>query len=340
MVKRISLPYTYTNPRTGIVYYRRAGRSLVSLGRPEDEGFLTAYEDAKRGRALVPTETTIASLITSYGQSSRFTERSPRTRADYLKVMDYLRGKIGQRDVAALTRPLVLEAMEMNHAKGRTRFANYIGQVASLLCEHAVDLGWLQINPVKGLRHLKTPQDRTRPHEPWPDWAVARFRESASPEARLAFEIGIGSVQRPADWTKFRWSDFDGAALHVRQNKTGKELVIPCTAALRAALEGAPKRGLTILAREHGRPHDYFSLARMMHKERDRLGLLAYDLHALRYLGVMDLAWAGCDDEEIAAISGQSLRMVKKYAGKARQIMRARQASAKRDLLKRTDNEP
>jgi len=66
-------------------------------------------------------------------------------------------------------------------------------------------------------------------------------------------------------------------------------------------------------------------------KERKRLGLMAFDQHALRYRGVMDLAWASCDDEEIASYSGHTTKaMISKYAGEARQIMRARQAAAKR----------
>jgi integrase len=72
-------------------------------------------------------------------------------------------------------------------------------------------------------------------------------------------------------------------------------------------------------------------MAQIMRKERERLGLVDYDLHALRYRGVMELAWAGCDDDEIASYSGHSSKaMIRKYAGKARQTMRARQAREKR----------
>ncbi len=76
---------------------------------------------------------------------------------------------------------------------------------------------------------------------------------------------------------------------------------------------------------------DYFYLARTFHAERVRLDLTAYDLHALRYRGVMELAWAGCTDEEITSYSGHlSLLMIRKYAGKARQTMRAKSAAEKR----------
>jgi len=59
--------------------------------------------------------------------------------------------------------------------------------------------------------------------------------------------------------------------------------------------------------------------------------LEACDLHALRYHGIKKLAWAGCDDDEIAAYWGHAAKVViMKYAGEARQEMRARQAREKR----------
>ncbi|WP_080929570.1 tyrosine-type recombinase/integrase [Tritonibacter mobilis] len=154
----------------------------------------------------------------------------------------------------------------------------------------------------------------------------------------LIFEIAVGSVQRPSDWVDFQWGDYDGETLKLRQNKTGKSLLLPCTEALRAALDRAkaelrfvPHPSRHILTRANGSAMDYHAMARVMVQERKRLGLMAFDQHALRYRGVMELAWAGCTDDEIASFSGHTSKaMIIKYAGEARQIMRARQAAAKR----------
>jgi len=268
-------------------------------------------------------------LIASYRRSNRWANLKPRTRADYEKVLVYLEKKIGQIDVTRLIRKDVIEAQEAN--QHRTRFANYIPQVMSVLCEHAINIGWLAQNPAKGVDKLKTPDERKQPHIPWTDDAVEKWRAEAAPLPRLIFEIGVGSVQRPDDWTKFRWNDYDGTALKITQGKTDKHLHLPCTANLKAALDAAPKNGLTILTLQDGRPLPYRRMAQIMLDERQRLGLVAYDLHALRYRGVMELAWAGCDDDEIASYSGHSSKeMIAKYAGIARQRMRARQARAKR----------
>ena len=145
-------------------------------------------------------------------------------------------------------------------------------------------------------------------------------------------------MQRPGDWVDFQWGDYDGDTLKLRQNKTDTPLSLPCTIALKAALDSAkadpgfvPHPSRHILTRADGSAMNYHAMARVMVRERKRLGLLAYDRHALRYRGVMELAWADCDDDQIASYSGHTSKaMIIRYAGEARQIMRARQAAAKR----------
>ena len=324
MVKK---PYLWRHPG-GSWYFRKEGVYVRIVAQPSTPEFDQQYWEIRSGQRA-NAKRSLQALIESYRASERWTNLKPRTRSDYDKVMRYLLEKTGARDMTKLARKDILAAMEAN--RSRIRFANYIPQVVSVLCEHAIDLGWRSDNPAKGVRRLKTPMSKERPHNPWPDNAVAKWRSEAEDIPRLIFELGIGSVQRPGDWPNFRWSDYDGRALRITQGKTGRTLHLPCTPQLKVVLDGTPKRGLTILTRSDGRPLPYRRMAEIMRTERKRLGLLKYDLHALRYRGVMELAWAGCDDDEIAAYSGHNSKdMIRKYAGEARQVVRARQAAAKR----------
>ena len=317
------------SPKIGFLYVRVRGKYLGRI--TADEGtaeFDRQYWDILSGKEL-KIRTSWTALIASYRGSDRWAKLKPRTRSDYEKVFLYLEDRMGNRDATRLIRKDIINAMEAN--RHRIRFANYLPQMMSILCEHAIDLGWMQSNPARGVRRLTTPECKKRPHIPWPDWAVEKWRAEANPLPRLIFEIGVGSVQRPGDWLKFRWSDYDGDRLLITQGKTKTTLHLPCTEALKAVLNMSPKKSLTILVRPDGSKMDYFYMARIMREERKRLALETYDLHALRYRGVMELAWAGCDDDEIAAYSGHSSKaMIRQYAGQARQIMRARQARAKR----------
>jgi hypothetical protein len=308
-------------------YVRRRGvytRINAEHGTPE---FDRLYWDIRSGKAAA---TSWAKLIDSYRASEHWRGLASRTRFDYEKVLDYIKAKNGTHDVTKARRPDVLAAMDAN--RHRTRFANTIPVVMSQLFQQAIDLGWRDDNPAKGTRQRKVPVERRQPHLPWTDAAVEKWRAEATALPRLIFELGVGTVQRPDDWTRFTWEDFDGKSLHLVQGKTGVALQLPCTPALLAALQmaGGGTGAILCKARTPG-AMSYRYMAQVMLGERKRLGLEAYDLHALRYRGVMELAWAGCTDEEIASYSGHaSLTMIRKYAGKARQIMRARQAAAKR----------
>jgi integrase len=299
------------------------------------EAFDREYWAIRTGKAS-PARRSWRALIASYRKTDGWLSLKARTRADYETVLIYIEDHNGDREVSRVTRADVTAAQDKN--RHRTRFANYIGQVMSILCEHAMDIGWLTVNPVKGFKHLPVPADRKRPHIPWTDAAVAKARAEMLPFPLLVLELGIGTVQRPGDLVGFTWGDFDGDTLRLVQNKTDVALVLPCTDALRAALirhkaalPYAPHPAQPILANADGSRMTDRKVAAIFMRERKRLGLQAHDLHALRYRGVAELAWAKCTDEEIAAYSGHmSLEMVRKYAGPARQIMRARQAKEKR----------
>ena len=327
--------YLWRHP-SGRIYFRKSGMSLVRIHAAEGTAeFDREYWDIMTGKKWA-AKTSFAALIADYRESDRWAGLKPRTRSDYEKVLIYIEEKIGSRDVRAFTRPDAIAAQKAN--SHRIRFANYVVQILVVLMEHAIDIGWVKDNPAKGVKALKTPEHKKQMHVPWPDWAVDLFREKVSGQARLIFEIGVGTVQRPGDWVAFCWGDYDGENLSLRQNKTDKPLILPCTRQLkealdceRAGLEATPIAARPILTTKGGGRMSYRYMAQIMLKERKRLGLEAYDLHALRYRGVMELAWAGCDDDEIASYSGHATKeMIAKYAGEARQIVRARQASEKR----------
>lgn len=327
-------PYV-VETKPGRLYFRRGGKYLHAFTAPEgSEEFDRQYWEVMTGRKVEAKRSWDAAFAL-LRQSEKWASLSPRYRADLEPILAYLSEKVGKRDVARLTTADIYDAMDRN--KHRVRFANYIPVAVSLVAEEIlIRRRWRGDNPAKGVKRLAVPMARKAPHIPWTDAAVAKWRAEADLLPRLILEIGIGSVQRPDDWTRFTWGDYDGDSLRLTQRKTGKTMVIPCTAQLRAALDAEkarlnPHPARAILTKQDGSRLAYRRMAEIMLAERRRLGLEAYDLHALRYRGVMELAWHGCDDDEIMGYSGHSSKaMVIKYAGEARQIMRARQAREKR----------
>lgn len=336
--------YLWQHP-SGRWYVRKGGRYYrihAADGTPEFDGEYWSIVRGKRHAA----RRSWSVLITELRKTNKWAGYSPRYREDLEGVFEYLEERIGDRDVRHLTTADVYKAMDAN--QHRVRFANYIPVGITLLAKLAKRKGWLKDNPATDIELLKVPEDRRMPHVPWTDGAVEHFRSNASDLALLIFELGVGSVQRPGDLNAFTWRQYeDGQNLKITQSKTGVELLLPCTPNLKAQLDrlqaelgGNPALDRPILANDDGTPMSYYKIARIMRAERKRLGLLEHDLHAMRYRGVMELAWAGCDDDEIMSYSGhKTKKMVIKYAGFARQIMRATTASEKRRLWELLLNE-
>jgi len=330
MVKK----YLWLHP-SGRVYVRIKGKLTPITAEQGTAEFDRQYWEILSGKRA-EAKTSWTAIIAAMRESDKWASFSPRYRKDLEPVFVYIEEKIGHLDVSKLSQPDIYDAMEKN--RHRVRFANYIPTAISMLSKLAIRKRWRKDNPAIDVEPLKVPKDRQKPHLPWADWAVDLMRAKADPLPLLMFEIGVGSVQRPGDWVDFTWGDYDGESLKLRQNKTDTPLQLPCTEALKAALDRAkvdlgfaPHPARHILTRADGSKMDYHAMARVMVRERKRLGLMAFDQHALRYRGVMELAWVGCDDDEIASYSGHTSKaMIVKYAGEARQIMRARQAAAKR----------
>lgn len=322
-MKKSLPPYVYL--RKGKPYFERRGwQSTRIFSEPGTPEFAIEYARILAGNVPQPRTKTFEALVRSYIACDRYRRLSARSKADYGKVLDWVREKLGKHSVAALRRPDVIRARDQNGG----RFGNYIVQVLRVLCEHAIDLGWITENPCKGVSLSST---TTAPREPWPADKIEAFRAKATGRALLIFELCLGTGQRIGDVLRMRWDAIDGDGINVTQGKTGARLWVPFTRHLRAILAATPKRGLTICAQENGRPTSYRGAADMVMDVRRKIGAEAFDLHGLRYSAAAELAALGMDDDHIAAVTGHSSKaMVAKYAGAARQKVRAIRAQAER----------
>ncbi|WP_434286254.1 tyrosine-type recombinase/integrase [Celeribacter sp. SCSIO 80788] len=295
--------------------------------------------EAKRGIAQVSAKYTMSGLIESYQQSERWNALSDRTQKDYQKVLDFWAEKTGARDIRRFERKHIIAAMDAN--KDAVRFANYVMQVARVLFEHSIDLGWRKDNPAQGVKSLKMPKAKRLDREPWPAEKIKAFRARYAFETRerLLFELCLGSGQRIGDVLEMRWSDIEGDAIRVVQNKTGKGLLVPLTSDLRSALashrsiNAASRRQSVFMltnARRSG-PWSYRGASQAIRNAREAVGALKWDIHSLRHAAATELYEVGCDVPMIMAVTGMSEKMVRHYTARANQFSLASKAQLKRE---------
>lgn len=329
-MKRDLPPFVYRTTARGRAYYHFRRNGLTVRVDPSAPDFWAEYAKLRDEKPIARIgKRTWTALISRFREHSRYQKLKPRTKLDYARILGFIAERYGNLDPAKMRKVHIIEQQEALTGKFARDFVNVI----SVLLRLAAELGWRDDNPAKDISRKQTTVKA--PHVVWTDAAVEKFRAEAAPLPLLIFELGIGTIQRPDDWTRFDWENFDGAVITMTQSKTGNRLTIPCPARLIAALEAARPKvrwiGGTPILQFHGKRMTYRRMAELMLRERQRLGLAQFDLHALRYRGVRDLAWGGCSDEEIMSYSGHSTKaMVRLYAGEARQIMRARQANEKR----------
>lgn len=309
------------------LYFRRGKgptiRMHAAAGTPD---FAAEYAKLIRGVAPVPVGKSLRALIASYKRDDRYGRLKPRTRADYDKVLAFLDDRMGDLPADKMRRKDVVRLRDSNEG----RFATYCVQVVRILMEHAMDQGWRDDNPARGVGAKRT---EAAPRYPWPADMVAAYRDAADGRALLLFELLLGTGQRIGDVLRMRWGDLSDGGISVRQSKTGAALWIPLPPRVTALLASTPRRGLTIVAQDDGRPVSYRAAAHAISQVRKQIGAGAgYDIHALRHTAAADMAARGLDDDHIASVTGHKSRaMVARYSGAARQRARATKAQEGRE---------
>jgi len=329
MTKR-ELPKHVYKQKNGLYFQRRGWPSqkiASEFGTPE---FWKDYSDILSGDiepARIITRN-FEALIKSYRKSPRYKRLKPRTALDYDKYLDFFNSIMGEANPARMKRKDVIRLRDVNAEK--VYFANYSLRVLRVLLEHCVDLGWSETNPAKGVQEIRTQRQE---REPWPHELLKAFRDTCplGTRERLVMELCVGTGQRIGDVLEMRWSDIQDGAFVIRQNKTGKELWLPILPELQATLNAASRHSVFLLTNERGTNRwSYRGASQAVRNVRERIGALSYDIHSWRYNAACELVEAGCSDDLVAAVTGQSPAMVLHYTKKVRQKFRAIQAQQKR----------
>ena len=329
MAKR-ELPKHVYRQRNGIYFQRRGWPSQKfqnEFGTPE---FWAEYASIlkQKDKPRVVVSRNFGALIDSYRKSPRYRNLKPRTGLDYDKHLDFFREIMGEANPAKMQRKDVIRLRDANAEKAY--FANYSLRVLRVLMEHCVDLGWRDTNPARGVPELKTVK---KEREPWPSELLDAYRNACDlgTRERLVMELCVGTGQRIGDVLEMRWSDIQDGGFVVRQNKTGKELWVPILPELQAALNVASRHSVYILTNERGTNRwSYRGASAAVRKVRERIGALGYDIHSWRYNAACELVEAGCGDDLVASVTGQSPAMVLHYTKKVRQKIRAVRAQKMR----------
>lgn len=306
---------------------RRLGFTPHALGTDEVEAIRRAKElnarvfgEAAREPYQPPVrKETIAWIIKHcYLPSPQFTELADKTKIGYRRALLQIERWAGDQPARAVSRKAI-KAWQRALEESTSRLsAAATLRVLRIVMGVALDEGIIQTNPALKLR-LATPGERDRV---WADAEVERFCTACVAMERrsiaMAVQLALWLGQRQADVLRLAWAKIDLARgrVLVKQQKVGRELLVPISPELRAWLDTTPRAGDTVVLSERtGAPYAEDNFRALFAEARAAAGLDADLLFMdLRRSAATRLAQAGCSISEIMAITGhRTLQVVGRY---------------------------
>jgi integrase len=292
--------------RVTYYYAWRGGPRLA--GEPGSPEFLTSYEAAHRS-CRTPDSSVFQSVIVAYRTSAEFAVLRERTKADYLKQIAKIEADFGDLPLDALDDPRVTrDFLDWRGGMASSpRQADYAWTVLMRLISWARERGLTTYRPPERVARL---YHADRSEKIWSEQHVASFMAAAPMPLQRALVLALETGQRQGDLLVLPWSAYDGTWIRLRQAKTGRKVNVPATRYLRAVLDNTPRTSLVILTNARGLPWHPNAFRKAWGAASRKAGLIDLTFHDLRGTAVTRLSEAECTPQEIATITGHSLRDV------------------------------
>lgn len=303
---------TLAGGQEAVYYYHRATGTKLP-GAYGSKEFLDALAAARDG-APKRTDGTLAGLIRAFEGTAKWRKLAESTKKEYRRIFKFWDGKFGTVPIKAVAakafRQDVLEWHDEFSATKPREADNRVTILARVLSWAAADRD-LAANVLDGFDRAYS-SDRSEMI--WLPEHIEAFIEKADAEMQLALMLALHTGQRQADIRRMAWSNYDGTRIAIRQGKTsrdgkpGRLVVIPCTKALKAALDGMERRGALILTTKTGRAFQKRYLARKWEDTAAAAGIENLHFHDLRGTTVTMLFESDCNVGQAAAITGHTLK--------------------------------
>lgn len=311
--------------------FRRAGvsRYLPPPGSPEYKAeYALATANAPKIERAAPKS--IADLVARYYRSVEFVQTGAhwqatmkasiepfRERAGAIPVADFKPRHI-ERELADKLKQTVVKGRKFGGTAAAVRLHEMLGR----LFKFAVDLEWIDENPVK---KVKPPKHKVKGFYGWTEADIKAFRARwpLGAKARMAMELML--------WTGARRGDAHLMPRPVNGRfvkdaaKTGKEMNLPVAPPLLAAIEAMPESELgkdTLIVTAFGKPFSRAGFGNKMREWCDAAGLPQCTAHGLRKALATRAADRGVSQQGIKALgqweSDDEARLYTQNANKIR----------------------
>lgn len=303
-------------------YHRKSGVRLPDDPKSLPFKLMVERLNGEEARKAVATVETIGSLILQYQASSDWKDLAESTRASEVFNIAAIEEEFGALPLTAVeekgSRSMFLEWHE-ELAEDHPRAADMkLGRLQRIF-KWAFDREKIMRHP---LATFKRAYKSSRADRIWLPEHFEALNAKAMPAMKWAAFLALHTGQRRGDLIAMRWAQYDGTGISVRQSKTGAEVYIPCTKALRAELDarkaalgdkmpGVDLGAFPVVLSSRGDPYTANGF-RLAWQHAFGASGIKDDLHFhdIRGTTVTLLAEGGATVAEIATITGHTLASV------------------------------
>jgi integrase len=328
-IKGVFCTYKTVRGERRVYWYHRATGARLH-GEPGSPEFI---KDLAAAEALGASRLAgiFNGLVRGFTLSVEFTEKlAPSTQVEYRRLLTAAEVEFGDMPTMALDDPRVRKDFldwreKVARQSGQREADNRLSAVSAMLT-WAVDRGQVTANYLRGFKRL---YHADRSEIIWLPEHIAVFMNVAPIEMQRALLLALHTGQREGDLLRLSWSSYDGANVTLRQGKSrrgrnlGPPVVIPCTNALRRMLDGMERVSPLILTTKTGRSFKKRYFGKLWNEAMESAGLQGISLpgsdqpvelhfHDLRGTAVTLLSEADCTIQQIATITGHSLKTVQR----------------------------
>lgn len=293
-----------------VVYYYAWKGGPRLRGEPGSAEFHDSYNAAIATMRTRAPQHQLLAVLQAFQASPDFLDLADRTRSDYIGKIRLIEREFDDYPLSLMadrrSRGLFLGWRDRLATTSR-RQADYAWTVLARILSWALDRGLIAANPCEKGGRL---YHGSRADKIWTAEDEAAFLARAPVHLHLPLLLALWTGQRQGDLLRLAWSAYDGTHIRLRQSKTGRRVVIPVGAPLKAALDRATKHGPLTLTSTDKTPWTEDGFRSSWRKACAACGITGLTFHDLRGTAVTRLALASCTEAEIAAITGLSLRDV------------------------------
>ncbi len=310
------------------LYFRRGKGPRIRLPKdPTSADFLAEYHAALTGqpapvardRLTRAAPGTVAALISSYKTSAEYIVLRATTKAGYDTRLETIRVDHGHRTIAGLSRERIVVGILQPFADRPGAMLDTLKKLR-ILIRHAINIGWLKHDPSLGIKRPKIKKIRS-----WTDDELEQFKKRwpLGTKQRTAFHLFLNLGQRRSDVVRMAQTHITPERrIRIKQQKTGRELLIPLHRDTIEALGAYDMQHIVIITTAYGKPFTVDGFSQWMRDAITTAGLpLDCKPHGLRKAAGRMLAEAGATAKMVMSILGHTtLAEAERYTEEADQV--------------------